>query len=164
MDSEAKRYGWVPDVEFLSDLNEAVKDVGKKYYFSSILLRYFTNSAIDPDAYLSDNTLDWCKETLRHNLDHVNEPAANEFLCSERHYLVPAWYREFRILARNHLQSGTLPQLSIAPKPETLREWRIRQRVIAEIDNEVDTFGLIETGQMSDNNAGREHTSDSDLF
>lgn len=108
---------------------------------------------IDPDAYLSSDTLTWCEEKLQ-TLGHVEKPTANEFLHSERHYLVPAWYQQLRVMARNHIRDGRNPQLSIAPKPETANEWRVRQQIIAEMNNEVDTFGLIETGELPENFQG----------
>lgn len=36
--------------------------------------------------------------------------------------------------------------LFLAPKPNTAAQWRVRQQIIAEMRNEVDTFGIIETG------------------
>lgn len=47
---------------------------------------------------------------------------------------------------RNHIQSGAVLILSLAPKPDTAAQWQVRQQIIAEMRNEVDTFGLIETG------------------
>lgn len=34
----------------------------------------------------------------------------------------------------------------MAPKPDTSKEWQVRQRVIAKMRNEVDIFGLVESG------------------
>lgn len=54
--------------------------------------------------------------------------------------------------------------LSLALKPDTAAQWRVRQQIIAEMRNEVDTFGVIETGMdreegiHSDN--GQETTDD----
>ena len=59
---------------------------------------------------------------------------------------MPPWYRQLRIKTRDHIESGDAPTLCIAPKPDTAKEWRIRQQVLAEMRNEVDTFGLIEAG------------------
>ncbi len=115
---------------------------------------------IDPDAYLSDETLTWCEQGLQ-SLGHAGNPSANEFLPHIRHFLVPAWYRQLRIKAREHIESGETPTLSIAPKPPTMQEWRVRQQVIAEMRNEVDTYGLIEAGDLPDDEEGLE-TSDED--
>lgn len=41
--------------------------------------------------------------------------------------------------------------LAIAPKPDTAKQWQVRQQVLAEMRNEVDTFGLIETGDVQQN-------------
>ena len=80
------------------------------------------------------------------SLGHEGDPAANEFLPQIRHFLVPSWYRQLRIMARNHIAGGEAPTLSLAPKPDTLREWQVKQQVLAGIRNEVDTFGLVEAG------------------
>jgi hypothetical protein len=86
----------------------------------------------------------WCERAMQH-LDHPHDPAANEFLPAIRRYLVPSWYRQLRILARDHIESGELPVLAIAPKPDNRNIWEARQQVIDEVRNEVDTFGLVET-------------------
>lgn len=98
---------------------------------------------IDPDAYLSDDTMRWCEEKLL-QLGHPQAPTANEFLPAIRRYLVPAWYRQLRILAREHIESGNDPVLAIAPKPDKRAVWEARQQVIDEMRNEADTFGLVE--------------------
>jgi hypothetical protein len=104
---------------------------------------------IDPDSYLSNETLDWCQQTLV-ALGHAGTPSANEFLPSVRHFLVPTWFRQLRIKARVHIEGGETPTLSIAPKPDTAGQWQVRQRILAEMRNEVDTFGLIEGGHPAD--------------
>jgi hypothetical protein len=86
----------------------------------------------------------WCEQAMQH-LDHPHDPAANEFLPAIRRYLVPSWYRQLRRLARDHIESGELPVLAIAPKPDNRNIWLARQQVIDEVRNEVDTFGLVET-------------------
>jgi hypothetical protein len=96
---------------------------------------------------LSANTLAWCEEALQ-ALGHSGNPLANEFLPPSRHFLIPPWYRQLRIKARDHIESGEAPALSIAPKPPTAHEWQVRQQVIAEMRNEADTFGLIESGDV----------------
>ena len=98
-------------------------------------------------------------------LHHPIQPAANEFLPQIRHFLVPTWYRQLRIEVRNHIESGTAPLLSLAPKPDTSKQWQIRQEIIAEMRNEADTFGLIETGEVLDQEINIENgevTSDED--
>ena len=99
---------------------------------------------IDPDAYLTDETMRWCEQAMQ-QLNHPQDPAANEFLPAIRRYLVPAWYRQLRQLARHHIDSGEQPVLAVAPKPDTRNVWQARQQVVDEMRNEVDTFGLIET-------------------
>jgi len=47
--------------------------------------------------------------------------------------------------------SKAVRSLSIAPKPATVHEWQVRQQVLAEMRNEVDTFGIIEAGNAADN-------------
>lgn len=74
---------------------------------------------------------------------------------------MPTWFRQLRIKAREHIQSGEAPTFSIAPKPDTAREWQVRQQIIAEMRNEVDTFGLIEAGNLQGEQEGSE-TSDDD--
>jgi hypothetical protein len=91
-------------------------------------------------------------------LDHAGTPSANEFLPSIRHFLVPTWFRQLRIKARTHIESGEGPTLSIAPKPDTAGQWQVRQRILAEMRNEVDTFGLIEGGHPVDAETGSETT------
>jgi hypothetical protein len=103
--------------------------------------------------------LAWCKETLQ-ALGHSGSPLANEFLPAVRHFVVPRWYRELRIKAREHIESGEAPALSVAPKPPTAYEWQVRQQVDAEMRNEVDTFGLIEAGDVGHSEDG--NTSDDD--
>jgi hypothetical protein len=98
---------------------------------------------------LSEDTLTWCKEALQ-ALGHSGSPLAKEFLPAVRHFLVPGWYRQLRIKAREHIERGDAPQLLIAPKPDTAHEWQVRQQVTAEMRNEVDTFGLIEAGDVGD--------------
>jgi hypothetical protein len=110
---------------------------------------------IDPDVYLSNDTMRWCEQALQ-QLNHPQDPAASEFLPATRRYLVPAWYRQLRRLARNHIESGELPVLAIAPKPDNRNVWQARQQVINEVRNEVDTFGLVET----DLNSAGEHSDE----
>jgi hypothetical protein len=98
----------------------------------------------------------WLKQTLQ-SLGHSGTPLANEFLPHIRHFLVPSWYRQLRIQARNHIESGKLPLLSIAPRPDTAQQWQARQQIIAEMRNEVDTFRLLEAGLVED-----EESSDDD--
>src|SRR5271169_484078 len=115
----------------------------------------------DPDAYLSEDTLTWLQESLQ-SLGHSGNPLANEFLPHVRHYLVPSWYRQLRIKARSHIESGVAPVLSIAPRPDTAQQWQARQQIIAEMRNEVDTFGLLEAGDLEDEPEEDEETSDDD--
>jgi hypothetical protein len=103
----------------------------------------------------------WCKEALQ-ALGHSGNPLAREFLPAIRHFLVPQWYRQLRVRAREHIESGEAPALSVAPKPSTAYEWRARQQVIAEMRNEVDTFGLIEAGDV-EGSEGDGNASDEDL-
>lgn len=65
-----------------------------------------------------------------------------------RHFLVPAWYRQLRILIRDHIESGELPELAIAPKPDRRELWQARQEIVEEMRNEVDTFRLVEGGDL----------------
>ena len=118
-----------------------------------------TNRGKDPDAYLSDETLNWCQQNLI-ALGHSGTPQANEFLPSVRHFLVPTWFRQLRIKARAHLESGEAPTLLIAPKPDTHRQWQARQHILAEMRNEVDTFGLVEGGFIDQDASD---TADSEL-
>jgi hypothetical protein len=115
----------------------------------------------DPDAYLSNETLDWCQQTLL-ALGHSGKPSANEFLPRVRYFLVPTWFRQLRMKARAHIESGESPRLSIAPKPDTAGQWQARQQILAEMRNEVDTFGLIEGVGVIDDDQGSE-TTDSEL-
>lgn len=87
----------------------------------------------------------WCERALQ-QLGHPQPPVANEFLPAIRRFLVPSWYRQLRILARQHIESGELPELAIAPKPDNRALWQARQEVLAELRNEVDTFRLVEGG------------------
>lgn len=114
---------------------------------------------LDPHAYLSDDTLFWCKENLR-QLNHPLMPTANEFLPAIRRFIVPTWYRELRILARNHIESGENPILRIASKPDNRSLWEARQLVVDEIRNEVDTFGLVEGGDIERDNEEDEEDID----
>jgi hypothetical protein len=91
----------------------------------------------------------WCEQKLL-QLDHPQAPTANEFLPAIRRYLVPTWYRQLRILARDHIESGDDPALAIAPKPDRRAVWEARQQVIDEMRNEVDTFGLVEANLQGD--------------
>lgn len=54
--------------------------------------------------------------------------------------------------------------LSLVPKPDTAAQWRVRQQIIAEMHNEIDTFGVIETGMDEEesvhSNEGQETTDD----
>ena len=55
--------------------------------------------------------------------------------------------------------------LSIAPRPDTAQQWQARQQIIAEMRNEVDTFGLLEAGDLEDepeDERENEETSDDD--
>ena len=57
------------------------------------------------------------------------------------------------------------PVLSIAPRPDTAQQWQARQQIIAEMRNEVDTFGLLEAGDLEDEPEDEredEETSDDD--
>jgi|SRR5450432_155063 hypothetical protein len=102
----------------------------------------------------------WLEKTLQ-SLGHSGNPLANEFLPHIRHFLVPSWYRQLRIKARSHIESGVTPFLSIAPRPDTAQQWQARQQIITEMRNEVDTFGLLEAGCLEDKPEDEE-TSDDD--
>jgi hypothetical protein len=143
-DATVPRYGWPPDIEFLAQVEEAVKDVGKRLQQRH---NYLLINWLDPDAYLSNETLTWCQKALQ-SLGQEGNPTANEFLPQIRHFLVPTWFRQLRIKARDHIDSGEAPVLSIAPKPDTAKQWQARQQILAEMRNEVDTFGLIEAGDV----------------
>jgi hypothetical protein len=68
-------------------------------------------------------------------------------------------------MARSHIESGVAPALSIAPRPDTAQQWQARQQIIAEMRNEVDTFGLLEAGYFeneAENEREDEGTSDDD--
>jgi hypothetical protein len=86
---------------------------------------------------------------------NAGTPSTNEFLPSVRHFLVPTWFRQLRVNTRAYIESGEAPTLSIAPKPDTAGQW---QRILAEMRNEVDTFGLIEGGHLADTETGSETT------
>jgi hypothetical protein len=60
----------------------------------------------------------WCERALQ-QLGHPQQPLANEFLPAIRRFLIPGWYREFRVLARDHIESGELPVLAITLKPDS---------------------------------------------
>jgi hypothetical protein len=81
-------------------------------------------------------------------LGHSQPPLANEFLPAIRRFLVPSWYRQLRVLARDHIDSGEAPELAIAPKPDNRTVWQARQEVVTEIRNEADTFRLVEGGDV----------------
>ena len=49
---------------------------------------------------------------------------------------------------RNHIESGEVPMLSLAPNPKTSRQWQTQQQIIAEMRNEANTFELIEIGDI----------------
>lgn len=51
---------------------------------------------------------------------------------------------------RNHIESGEVLMLSLAPNPKTSRQWQTQQQIITEIRNEANTFELIETGDIGD--------------
>jgi hypothetical protein len=97
----------------------------------------------------------WCERALQ-QLGHPQPPSANEFLSATRRFLVPSWYRQLRILAREYIESGELPELAIAPKPDNRALWQARQEVLAELRNEVDTFGLVEGGEVNSDEEDRE--------
>lgn len=40
--------------------------------------------------------------------------------------------------------------LLLAPKPDIIKQWRVRQQVLAEMRNEVDIYGMVETGDILD--------------
>jgi hypothetical protein len=65
-----------------------------------------------------------------------------------RHFLIPSWYRQLRIKARDYIESGEGPTLLVSLKPDTAHQWQVRQQIIAEMRNEADTFGLIEAGDL----------------
>ena len=98
----------------------------------------------------------WLEKTLQ-SLGHSGNPLANEFLPHICHFLVPSWYRQLRIKARNHIESDEVLLLSIIPRPDTAQQWQARQQIITEMRNEVNTFGLLEAGLVED-----EETSDND--
>lgn len=120
---------------------------------------HLLKNKLDPNAFLSDETYTWCEESLR-VLNHPEIPAASEFLPHVRHFLVPTWYRQLRIKARHHIENGEQPILSLAPKPDTSKEWQVRQQIIAEMRNEADTFGLVEAGELSDQRLDIENVSE----
>jgi hypothetical protein len=53
-DASTPRYGWSPDIEFLAQLDEAMKDVGKRLKQSD---SYSVINYLDSDAYLFNKTL-----------------------------------------------------------------------------------------------------------
>lgn len=40
--------------------------------------------------------------------------------------------------------------LFLAPKPNTSRQWQVHQQTLAEMQNKMDTFQLVESGNMLD--------------
>jgi len=104
---------------------------------------------LDPDAYLSSDTIIWCQQALD-ALGHSDEPRANEFIAPERVYLVPTWYRQLLTKARDHVRSGEEPPLAIAPSPPEWLELKESEDAIAELQNEADTFGLAESLHRED--------------
>ena len=106
-----------------------------------------TEIILDPNAVLTNDTLLWCKEAML-VVDHPSDPVASEFLSQVRHFLIPAWYCQLRVYTRNHIESGENPILALAPKSDISKEWQVRQQILAEMRNEVDTFDLIESGNL----------------
>ena len=100
----------------------------------------------------------WCERAMD-QLGHPQPPLANEFLPAIRRFLIPPWYRQFRILARDHIDGGEAPELAIASKPDNRALWQARQEVVVEMRNETDTFRLIEGGDL---NSGDEEDEDWD--
>lgn len=49
--------------------------------------------------------------------------------------------------------------LSLAPKPDTSKQWQVQQQIVAEMRNEADTFGLIEIGMDGEESLQREEHS-----
>jgi hypothetical protein len=49
-------------------------------------------------------------------------------------------------MAYNYIVDNEAPTLSLVSKPDILREWQVKQQVLAEIRNEIDIFGLVEAG------------------
>ena len=47
---------------------------------------------------------------------------------------------------RDYIESGESLKLSLALKSNTSKEWQACQQIITKMRNEVDTFGLIESG------------------
>ena len=85
----------------------------------------------------------WFERAMQ-RLDHPQPPAANEFLPAIRRFLIPPWYRQLRVMPRDHIDSGEPPQLAIAPKPDNRQLWQARQEIVDGMRNEADTFRLIE--------------------
>lgn len=67
---------------------------------------------------MSDVTYTWYEQNLI-ALNHSGTAISSEFLPQIRHFLVHVWYRQLRIKIRNHIESGEVPILSLAPKPDT---------------------------------------------
>jgi hypothetical protein len=86
------------------------------------------------------------------SLGHPSPAVANEFIPDTRYYLVPPFYRQLRIKAHDHIHSQQAPELALAPKAPDAEDlgWDVHSHVINEVNNEVDTFGLIEGGVWAD--------------
>lgn len=56
---------------------------------------------------------------------HQENPAANEFFPQVRHFQILGWYCQLRVKARNHIESSLAPMLSLAPKPDTMKQWQV---------------------------------------
>ncbi len=119
-------------------------------------ISFFLTFRIDADAFLTDATLAWLQATMQ-ELGHPQQAVANEFIPETRMYLIPPFYRQLRIKTRDHLRSKQAPELAVAPKAPDTEElgWNVHADVLAEVNNEVDTFGLIEGGDWA---AGAETT------
>lgn len=113
----------------------------------------YANLKIDPDLYLSEGTILWCTPKLE-EINHPLPPAANEFLPAIRCFVLPAQYRELRILVRNHIDGGEISNPLIAPKPEGRVHWEARQQLVDEFRKEVDTFGIVEDGNVEEEDDG----------
>lgn len=75
-------------------------------------MQYIT---LDPDQYLTDDTLEWC--TYQWNVLNLPAPQSNHFIRAFDVFDVPPYYKYLIHTARTHEQSGHSPQLRPAPKP-----------------------------------------------
>lgn len=90
------------------------------------------NYVLDPDEYLTAETLQWCHEQLA-QLNLPTPPVASDFIPRLDDFRIPDYYKSLIHTARVHHGSEEDPRLELAAKPRGGYGWDPRHEVTEDL-------------------------------